>query len=125
MQLEPKGRLSLGHLESFFEELRKSRSRTLSLGLLRSSDALTPSQADLFDQVCPSSTLLDPLQCISEAWSLLKSRHCMNMTHWHPAGPGAGQGYVGNHPLTVLSCCKAAQSLAGGSRERVVRGTGC
>ncbi|KAK9863349.1 hypothetical protein WJX84_009565 [Apatococcus fuscideae] len=50
-ELEPKGRLSLGHLESFFEELRKSRSRTLSLGLLRASAGLSPSRAALFDQV--------------------------------------------------------------------------
>lgn len=57
MQLEPKGRLSLSHLESFFEELRKSRSRTLSLGLLRASSNLSPSRAALFDQVLASHIL--------------------------------------------------------------------
>lgn len=57
MQLEPKGRLSLSHLEGFFEELRKSRSRTLSLGLLRASSNLSPSQAAMFDQVLHSHIL--------------------------------------------------------------------
>ena len=51
LQLEPKGRLPLSKLEEFFEDLRRSRSRTVSLGFLQASPSLSPSRAAHFDQV--------------------------------------------------------------------------
>ncbi|KAK9866846.1 hypothetical protein WJX84_005568 [Apatococcus fuscideae] len=51
LQLEPKGRLPLSKLEECFVDLRRSRSRTVSLGFLRASPSLSPSRAAHFDQV--------------------------------------------------------------------------
>ncbi len=75
VQIELKGRVPLGKLESFLVDLRHSRSRTVTLGLLRGAADATPDERTILQDVsCPGGAGAW-LQCCGPAVSFACSMH--------------------------------------------------